>query len=305
MLSMFIDLHTHSTYSDGTATPGEIVLLARKSEIAVLAITDHDTTEGYFEAVQAGKRHGVEVISGVEISCVHADISLHMLAYGIDLDSTNFQKKIYLLQQGRVERNREILAKLSKIGIKISEQELKYYSAYGQTGRPHIARVLVEKKIVSSMNKAFHDYLGKGKPAHAPRFCFSAAETIEFVHEAGGAAVLAHPGQIDPPMRIQPKLIAELAELGLDGVETYYPTHSQKTQRKLNLIAKKHELLLTGGSDYHGSIRPKKNILANKAGINRPPYTLMEPLRKRIAFRSRLRKQNLVNELLPFTGYST
>lgn len=285
---MIIDLHTHSTYSDGTATPEEIVILARKSKIAVLAITDHDTTEGCVEAVQAGKRYGVEIINGVEISCVHDDISLHMLAYGFDLENTNFQEKIYLLQQGRLVRNQKILARLKKIGINISEQELADYSVYGQSGRPHIAGLLIKKKIVSTMNQAFYDYIGKGKPAYADRFCFSAGEAIRFIHEAGGVAVIAHPGQLDPTMRLQPRLICELAGLGLDGMEIYYPSHRRKVQKKLHNLADKHNLLLTGGSDYHGTNRPKNNGLANRSGINSPPFTLMQPLREQIAFRSRL-----------------
>jgi hypothetical protein len=282
---MFIDLHIHSTYSDGTATPKEIIILAQKSNITVLAITDHDTTEGCPEAIWAGKQRGVEVITGIEISCIHGDFSLHMLAYGFDLNNTFFQEKIDLLQRGRLERNRKILARLNDMGISISEQELADYSTCGQTGRPHIARVLVEKKIVSSMNQAFKSYIGKGKPAYADRFCFSGAETIRFIHEAGGIAVLAHPGQIDPAMRIQAKLICELAELGLDGVEVYYPSHSKKTQKKLYNEAKKYDLLLTGGSDYHGSNRHRNNGLASTTGINCPPYALVEPMLKRIADR--------------------
>ncbi len=284
---MFVDLHIHSTYSDGTASPEEIIVLARQSNITVLAITDHDTMEGCPEAIMAGKRYGIEVITGIEISCMHANLSLHMLAYGINLNNTNLQEKIFRLQQGRLERNQKILANLNKIGIKINEQELADYSVHGQIGRPHIAGLLIKKKVVSSMGQAFRNYLGQGKPAYADRFCFNTNEAIKFIHEAGGVAVLAHPGQLDPIMRIQTQLIPELIELGLDGVEVYYPTHSKKIQRALHQLAKKHDLLLTGGSDYHGANRPKNNGLVSTSGINSPPYSLVEPLKKQIAHYTR------------------
>lgn len=278
---MCVDLHTHSIYSDGTATPQEIVQLAADLHLHGLAITDHDTIDGYAEALAAGRRAGVPILSGLEISCVHGADSLHILGYGIQPDNQALQTMLHRLQAGRIQRNHKILAKLDDLGIQISEQELREHSVCGQTGRPHIARLLVKKKIVSGMEQAFRHYLGKGKSAYAGRFCFSAAETISCIHEAGGVAVLAHPGILDPAMRKQPRLIAELVERQLDGLEIFYPTHSGSTQKKLHQLADRYNLLKTGGSDYHGSNR-KNNGLAGHSHNLCPPDTIMDNLQLRL-----------------------
>jgi predicted metal-dependent phosphoesterase TrpH len=278
---MCVDLHTHSVYSDGTATPQELVRMAAKLKLHALALTDHDTLEGCTEAITAGKEHGVLVIPGMEISCEHGPFSLHILGYGVKQDDPALLDKLAQIQDGRRNRNRNILAKLAQLGIEISDKELKQHSPCGLTGRPHIAQILVNRKAVSTMNQAFRHYLGKDKPAYAKRFCFTAAESIDFIHEAGGAAVLAHPGKLDSAVRVLPRLIHELAERKLDGLEIYYPTHSGKAVKVLHKLAERFDLIATGGSDYHGNIR-KNNGLAGSVDNICPPDSIIEKLMERI-----------------------
>ena len=278
---MCVDLHTHSIFSDGTATPEELVQMAALLKLAGLALTDHDTMEGYERAAAAGRQYGVEVIPGLEISCTHGEFSLHILGYLVDPDHHILREKLLLIQNGRQQRNRKIVERLAELGIAITDAELRMLSTCGQTGRPHIARLLMSKKIVPDINSAFRRYLGKGKPAYAERFSFTAAETIAFIHQAGGVAVLAHPGKLDPAMRAQPRLIHELVERGLDGLEIYYPSHPRKMQKKLHRLADQYDLLKTGGSDYHGGNRPNNGLAGGRKSVC-PPDTIMEELHKRV-----------------------
>ncbi len=274
---MCVDLHTHSIYSDGTATPEELVLQAAQLNLRGLAITDHDTMEGYGEALEAGNCAGLRIVAGLEISCLHGPLSLHMLGYGVDPKNVTLNQKLKQLQDGREKRNRRILEKLADLGIKISPGELQENSQCGQTGRPHIARLLVAKRIVPGMDQAFRRYLGKGKPAYVERFCFKAAEAIDFIHGAGGVAVLAHPGILSQDMRLQARLIHELVERKLDGLEVFHPAHSKKIQKKLLQLARQYTLITTGGSDYHGGNHGDKGLAGDKRNIC-PPDSIMDDL---------------------------
>ena len=278
---MCVDLHTHSIYSDGTSTPEELVLQAAQLNLHGLALTDHDTMEGYQEALAAGNRAGIHIVSGLEISCLHGPLSLHMLGYGVDPENAILNQKLQQLQDGRKTRNRQILAKLADLGIQISDDELQENSQCGQTGRPHIARLLVAKRIVSGMDQAFRRYLGKGKPAYVERFCFKAGEAIDFIHGAGGAAVLAHPGILSQDMQLQARLVHELVERKLDGLEVFHPSHSKKIQKKLHGLTQRYNLITTGGSDYHGGNHGNKGLAGDKRNIC-PPDAILEELLKRI-----------------------
>jgi len=279
---MCVDLHTHSVFSDGTATPEELVRMAAELRLAALAITDHDTTEGSVLALTLGREYGVRVIAGIEISCMHREYSLHILGYGIDPEHPVLLEKMRQIQVGRLERNEKILARLAELGIDITPDELDRFSACGQAGRPHIARLLMEKGIIADLNAAFRLYIGKGKPAYANRFCFTAAETIDFLHQAGGVAVLAHPGKIDPGMKVLPGLVRELAGRGLDGLEVIYPSHLKKVQKKLHKLTRQYNLIQTGGSDYHGGNRPGSMLAGGSNGFC-PPDEILPALDARIA----------------------
>ncbi|WP_417911798.1 PHP domain-containing protein [Candidatus Electronema sp. TJ] len=282
---MCVDLHTHSVYSDGTATPLQLIRMAAASGLAGFALTDHDTVEGVTETMQLGAAHGVEVISGLELSARHGEGCVHILGYGVDLANPQFCAALSRLQQGRAERNVQILDKLVKLGIAITLEETERLSGCGQTGRPHIARLLLAKGYVQSLNQAFTLYLGRNKAAWCGRFAYSAAETIAIIHEAGGVAVLAHPGIIDPELKAQPQLIRELAERHLDGLEIHYPGHNYTMVQLFIGLAKQHGLLATGGSDYHGDSRIRG--LAGRATGFFPPDSIMEQLRDRLRTRTR------------------
>jgi predicted metal-dependent phosphoesterase TrpH len=283
---MCIDLHTHSIYSDGSSTPEELIELAVSNGLQGLALTDHDTVEGVAEIQQLGEQYDMTIFTGVEISTTLRQYTLHILGYGIDTTHPGLLQWLQPLQEGREKRNNTILEKLQALGIAITTEEISKISCCGQTGRPHIARLLIEKGVVENFESAFRQYLGRHKSAWASRFSYSAAETIDMIHQAGGLAVLAHPGQLDPEMRVQSLLIKELTLRGLDGVEVYYPTHTRKTQKKLKAIAAANNLILTGGSDFHGTTRPV-NRLAGKAHGFCPPCSIIDAIRVRQNQRSR------------------
>ena len=278
---MCIDLHTHSVYSDGSSSPLELVELSVKQGITALALTDHDTMAGVEEIMQLGLEYNLTILTGVEISATYDKQSIHLLGYGIDPTDSTFTQWLAQLQDGREKRNKKILVSLQELGFEITDKDLQQVSGTGLAGRPHIANILLDKGIVRSFSEAFRSYLGKGKKAWHCRFCYSAIETISAIHRAGGIAVLAHPGQIDSSMKRQPALIRELAMYGLDGIEIYYPSHTKKMKKKLFTLAAENNLLVTGGSDYHGATRPA-NMLAGNGGTFCPPVELLAPIFEKI-----------------------
>ena len=279
---MCVELHTHSVYSDGTAAPAELVQMAADRKLRGIALTDHDTVEGVQEAIDHGRNVGIPVVSGIEISTVHRQYSLHILGYGIDPNNRKLLDWLAGLQQGRTERNRKILKKLSGMGISITDQELQQVSGRGQAGRPHIARLLKDKGCVTSAQQAFKHYLGRNKPAWCSRSASRTSEVITILHQAGGLAVLAHPGTSAGDMKELPMLIRELAERGLDGVEVFYPAHTGRIKKRLQLLAEKYNLLCTGGSDYHGD--PHGRLFAGESGAVCPPDSIMVELLERLQY---------------------
>ena len=280
VLSSVIDLHIHTTFSDGVLKPDEVVVLAESRGLAAIAITDHDTAAGIGEALAKGNENGIEVLSGIEMSTWHGDTSMHILGYCFDQKDSRFNNRLQLLQEGRDTRNARIIENLKQLGIKVDLSELTQYSAYGQTGRPHIARLLVDKGITKTIDLAFKQYLGRGAAAYAERFRFSAHDAIAMIREAGGIAVLAHPASLDPTLRSIPSLLGELRDKGLEGVEVYYPSHSPKAVKALLNMAEEFDLLITGGSDYHG-MEKSGSSAGEWLDKNHIPYDLVEALKKR------------------------
>lgn len=278
---MCVDLHTHSYYSDGSASPAELVQMAVDSRLRGIALTDHDTIEGIDEFLAQGLTHELEVIPGLEINATHRDFSLHILGYGIDHRNSELIEWLRRLQEGRARRNEQIISKLQKMGFDIHLHELETVSPCGQTGRPHIARLMQNKGIVQSTNDAFALYLRNGCPAWATRFAYTAAESIDMIHRAGGLAVLAHPGVLKQQAPALSLIMAELVERGLDGIEAYYPTHSPTLEKKMRKFARKYQLVLTGGSDYHGNHRTFSTMADTRSGFC-PPDSILDSLRERL-----------------------
>ena len=270
---MTIDLHVHSYFSDGTKSPAELVELASKTGVSAIALTDHDTMDGVPEAEAVSRKYDVEVIPGVEISVVHEDLVLHILGYYVDPLQKELAHALDTLQQARDRRNIKIIKKLQDLGIDTSLEELKAISGRGQTGRPHIAKILMNHGVVRSFSQAFDQYLAKGQKAYIGRFAYSAKEAISFITQAGGLAVLAHPIQIDKTLCTLNSLLPELRRYGLQGIETYYPSQKKKMQKRIRKFAESNGLFLTGGSDYHGDIRPGTR-LAGGHNVYVPPALL-------------------------------
>ena len=257
-----IDLHIHSTASDGTLTPREIVSMAADLELAAIAITDHDTIDGAREALASGIPPSLQFVPGVEISATpvfdgRGDSSYHILGYFIDLDDPMLNRLLAKLQKARSGRNPEIIKKLHAVGFDISLDEVRAAAGGGQVGRPHIAQVLLEKKYVKSIDHAFNDFLSKGRPAYVDKFRIDCQGAIDIITDAGGIPVLAHPGLISVESDDELEtLVASLKEAGLAGLEVYYPQHSAKQVAQFEKLAASLDLLITGGTDFHGELKP-------------------------------------------------
>ncbi|SDP02835.1 PHP domain-containing protein [Desulforhopalus singaporensis] len=261
---MSIDLHIHSTMSDGTMTPTEIVRLAASRGLKAIALTDHDTADGVEEAMNTGEKCGVEVISGIELSVKYKQQNIHLLGYFFDHTDQVFLEALTRLQQGRVERNKKIVKKLNDLGISVDLEELISTAGNGQMGRPHIARHLIQKGYVATMEQAFTELLGQHGRAYVSRFIYQFPEASGFIKNAGGLTVLAHPYNLVQQHVEVNRLLQELADLGLDGIEVYYPSHPRKFKKELRKIAAQRSLFVTGGSDYHGDIRPGTGLAGGR-----------------------------------------
>lgn len=251
-----IDLHAHSNFSDGLLSPAKLIAMAKDKDLSVFALTDHDTMAGFDETARHGRAVGIDVLSGIELTAVHHDLGVHILGYGLDPSVTGLQKTLNDIQQAREKRNQRIIDKLNGLGYKISITELPKLEN-SQLGRPHIACLLTEKKIVRSEDEAFRRFLRKGAAAYVQREVLTTEKAINTIRSAGGLAVLAHPGILGLSEASLSGLINELCLLGLAGIEVYHPVNSIKNTRFLAKFCDKHKLLQTGGSDFHGRARDK------------------------------------------------
>lgn len=280
MSDHIIDLHSHSTYSDGSSSPHELVRLAAEAGARALAITDHDTVAGLAEGRAAARAAGVEFIDGIEISAEYSPGTMHILGYYIDAESEALLSTLEELRDARDNRNPKIASRLQALGIDISYDEVQAIAGNEVVGRPHFARVLLEKGYVESIQDAFNRFLGKGAAAYEEKKRLSPEESIEQIHRAGGVAVLAHPYQLKLSAADTDAMLGKLAGMGLDGVEAIYSRHSKADRDLYCEMAARHGLLVTGGSDYHGTYKPDIRIVTGLGDL-RVPYTLLEEVRKR------------------------
>ncbi len=279
----YCDLHTHTTASDGSDSPGEVVRFAAELGLAAVAITDHDTVAGLPEAFDTGKSLGIEVLPGMELSVKIAHGTLHILGYLFNPDSSALKEALKRVQSARARRNPLILERLEKLGRPVAYGELEEMSKGGQIGRPHIARAMLNRGYVRSIGEAFARYLKKGAPAYVPKSILGPEEAIRTIHEAGGLAVLAHPVSLEfgTPEHLE-ELLAAWIDQGLDGIECYYSMHSKEMVDLCLGLCKKYELVPTGGSDYHGKAKPQIHLGTGTGGL-RVPYSCVEGLKERKA----------------------
>jgi 3',5'-nucleoside bisphosphate phosphatase len=280
-IDLKIDLHTHSTASDGTLTPSEILVLAESLHLGAISITDHDTVDGNRDLLRTGIPRSIGFLTGIEISSLPPSLfpvfgSFHILGYGINIEDKALNHTLIALQDARKNRNPHIIQKLNALGIKVDLNNVRQFSGKCQLGRPHIARYLVHEGFVGSIDEAFEKYLGKGKAAYVEKFRISCREAIKLILNAGGLPVLAHPYllQLDKGVVFE-ELILELKSFGLKGIEIYYPEHPPESVRFYAQIANKFSLITTGGTDFHGDIKPEIK-LGSGLGDLFVPYELYE-----------------------------
>ena len=265
-----IDLHTHTHCSDGSYSPTELVTLAHQQNIDILAITDHDTTEGLPEALEAIKNLPLELIPGIELSAQFNDREMHILGYFIDLNDLQFQARLEALRSTRSMRICAILDRLHTLGMDVSLAEVEAASGTGTIGRPHIAQVLIAKSYVKNMKEAFEQLLGSRGKAYAQREVPAAQEIIRWITDAGGIPVLAHPYWEGFNKEDSAKACQTLVEQGLQGLEVFYGTFSAR-HISFNLgLARRFDLLMTGGSDFHGTLKPDIALGKGKGSLHVP-----------------------------------
>ena len=270
-----VDLHIHSNASDGTLSPEAILQLSKECGLKAISITDHDTLDGSRQALESGIPPSLMFIPGVEISAAFpADAgykgSCHILGYGIRLNDENLNKTLSLLRDARKNRNPGIIRKLNECGISITIDELMAVTG-DQAGRPHIAGLLMEKEVVNSIQEAFDKYLGVGKPAYVEKYRIPCTEALAIIKSAGGVPVLAHPCLLSPCRGGQfENLIGFLKSRGLSGIEVFYSDNTPSDETYFNDIADRFGLLKTGGTDFHGSLKPEIRLGSGADNLHIP-----------------------------------
>ncbi len=242
-----VDLHLHTTASDGALTPSELVREASAHGLECIAVTDHDSTNGIEEALEEGLRQGVQVIPGIEMSTDIPRAEVHILGYFLDYRDAGFQGILQQLRDGRRDRAEKMVAKLATMGLAVPWERVLEVAGKGSVGRPHIAQVMVEKGYVASMVEAFTNYIGRNAPAYVERYKLTPAEAVTLIKQVKGLPVLAHPAEVIALQSLLPDLMAA----GLVGMECYYSEYSPETVEGLLSVADEHGLIPTGGTDFH------------------------------------------------------
>ncbi|KJS23415.1 MAG: hypothetical protein VR72_00910 [Clostridiaceae bacterium BRH_c20a] len=276
-MNKYADLHLHTNASDGEYSPQFVVRAAKAQGFTAIAITDHDTLSGLPEALKTSGEVNLELIAGVEISTVWQSKEIHILGYLLDIDNSPLQEKLVEMKSSRSQRIKNMVIQLRNLGYDINFCEVLEISGSGAIGRPHIAKILVKKGYVKTIKEAFIKLLSPGCPAYIPRYKITPQEAIKLILNARGIPVLAHPG-VNP----DDNLLPYLKEIGLQGIEVWHPEHNNQAVDKYYSLAKTYELLMTGGSDWHGSNKDTNFFL----GSIKIEYSLVENLK--------VRKQELI-----------
>ena len=268
-----IDLHLHSRFSDGTYGPEELAAQAQRCKLAAIALTDHDSVEGCQDTAQACAAVGIEFIAGTELTAEQNGNELHILGYCLDTLNARLLTQIATFQAVRQNRIREMVARLNRLKVPLSAEAVFTLANCRAPGRPHVARALVAAGHCASLDEAFERFLKRNRPAWVPKFKMSGAEALDLIHQAGGVAVMAHPG-----LNRTDELIPGMVEAGMDGIECFHTKHSTATTEHYLELADRYHLLVTGGSDCHGMNKGKPLI-----GTVKVPYQLLEALKVRAA----------------------
>jgi predicted metal-dependent phosphoesterase TrpH len=271
----FADLHLHTHFSDGTFSPEELAGHGQRLGFAALALTDHDSVEGCARMAAACGAAGIEFIPGTELTAEHNDTELHLLGYFVDTQNEKLLADIARFQAVRQDRIREMVAQLNELNVPLEVETVFALANCKSPGRPHVARALVKAGLCKSLDEAFERFLKKGRPAWVPKAKMSALEGVELIHQAGGLAVMAHPG-----LNRTDDIIPMLVDAGLDGIECFHTKHSTATSGRYLAIADKFQLLVTGGSDCHGFSKGKPLI-----GTVKLPYEHVERLKSKVESR--------------------
>jgi 3',5'-nucleoside bisphosphate phosphatase len=267
-----VDLHTHSNYSDGFFTPMQLLNKAKESGIDIISITDHDSLNGIKEAREYGKKIGMEVIPGVEISSDIKDKEIHILAYFIEPDNEEIEHYLEFFRKERVKRAVRIVEKLNALGLSITIDDVMEQAKNSAVGRPHIAQAMLEKNLISNYFEAFYKYIGNAGPAYEKKVHISPQSAFKIINDAGGLSFIAHPGNM------QESILKELIEDGVDGIEVIHPSHSAELVKFYRGIVNEYFLLESGGSDFHGGKREDAHNLG-KFHVN---PNILENMRKRL-----------------------
>ncbi len=278
-----IDLHCHSTCSDGSETPTTVVRLAAEAGLSAVALTDHDGLEGLSEAKKAASTAEIELVQGCEVSCKFSPGTMHILCYFVEVEDGPLQSQLERLRQDRMTRNDRLIGRLNELGIEISLDDVRAEAGGSTLGRPHFAAALVRKGVAESYQAAFDQLLGKGGPAYIPKAFISPEETIDSAAASGALAVLAHPLSLSLGPGPLDSLLASLAEAGLTGVECWYGRYSEQERQGLLTLAERHGLVATGGSDYHGSFKPDLSVGTGQGDLEVPDSALAALRERRAA----------------------
>lgn len=273
-----IDLHVHSTYSDGTLTPEELVLRAKQFNLSAMALTDHDTIDGVYEAVEAGKKHHLEVIPGVELSTFFNNQEIHIVGLYIHYTNENFQKELKTLRDVRRNRNIQMCEKFTQLGMPLNYEEMEKKYEDAVITRAHFADFLLEKGYIKSRNEAFDRFIGPNGPCYVPRKKMDPADAIRLIQSAGGVPILAHPVLYHLGNEQMKKLMDYLCDAGIVGLEAIYSTYTMGEEIQMQKLAKERGLIISGGSDYHGANKPHIELGIGKGHLF-VPYTVLENIK--------------------------
>ena len=271
-----IDLHCHSTFSDGSLTPQQLIDEAPKIGLAALALTDHDTTAGLPRFMAAAANTAVRAVPGVELSVDCSSGVMHMLGYWMDVANPELVRQMAWIRDGREMRNRTMLEKLNALGFAMTWDEVQGFAGEDVVGRPHFAQVMLQKGYAKDKNEAFDKWLGDGKPGYADRPRLTAETAVALIRQAGGVAVLAHPFSLRIGKDAMASLFIELAAAGLAGVECYYSEHSADLTKEYLVMARQANLVPTGGSDFHGEVSPGIRLGVGFGGLKVPDEVLAQ-----------------------------